>query len=666
MKYICLCVCLVVGALFFSYENCAAQIDCEDYAVLVTATVDTLTPAVTLKWDVNPLATGYTILRKTKTDATWEKTLATLSSTTQQYIDNDVTVDSAYEYGVVRSMDTTWVSSDGYIYVSVKLHPAEYRGAVILLVDTTYSDSFSTGLTRLKFDLIGDGWTVIRHDVSPNDSVITIRNIIKTDYFADTANVNTIFVFGHVPVPYSGDIYPDGHTNHIGAWPADGVYADVYGVYTDNAVDDVSASYTANWNVPGDGKYDQSIFANNGTVGLVKLQIGRVDLSNMDSFTLTEPALLKQYLNKDHAFRQKQFTATRQSIISDNFGVFLPPDNEAFASCGWRNFAPLLGSNTIKADTANGYFPSLNPQSCLWAYGCGPGWPNGSDGVGTTGSFNRDTVNTVFTMLFGSWFGDWNMAGDFLRAPLASQPMALSSCWAGRPNWTSHFMGSGETLGFCARWSQNNIGTYYTGFGASMVHIALMGDPTLTMNIVAPASNPQISLSGSNKIVSLSWNHSPDTIRGYYIYRSPILNGKYTRIASLAPNDTLYTDSMPLAGNDYYMVRALKLINSPSGYYFNLSEGVFDSVTNVVSGIEQLTVNSNRLSVYPNPSGGRITIASTKTIDEVKVTNVLGQLIYEAQPKQTYFNLELNDDGLYFVTVTEGNETTTGKVVVSK
>ena len=34
--------------------------------------------------------------------------------------------------------------------------------------------------------------------------------------------MSTIFLFGDIAVPYSGDINPDAHPDHKGAWPADG------------------------------------------------------------------------------------------------------------------------------------------------------------------------------------------------------------------------------------------------------------------------------------------------------------------------------------------------------------------------------------------------------------------------------------------------------------
>jgi hypothetical protein len=45
---------------------------------------------------------------------------------------------------------------------------------------------------------------------------------------------------------------------------------------------------------------------------------------------------------------------------------------------------------------------------------------------------------------------------------------------------------------------------------------------------------------------------------------------------------------------------------------------------------------------------------------------VLGQLIYESQPKLNEMTFELKTAGIYFVTVTSDNETTTRKVVVDR
>ena len=40
-------------------------------------------------------------------------------------------------------------------------------------------------LARLKQDLVGDGWLVLRHDVAQTATVLSIKSLIQADYLAD-------------------------------------------------------------------------------------------------------------------------------------------------------------------------------------------------------------------------------------------------------------------------------------------------------------------------------------------------------------------------------------------------------------------------------------------------------------------------------------------------
>lgn len=207
---------------------------------------------------------------------------------------------------------------------------------------------------------------------------------------------------GNIKVPYSGDINPDGHPDHLGAWPADGYYADMDGIWTDVSVNDIVASDPRNRNIPGDGKFDQSLIPTN-----LELQIGRVDLSNMPAFASSEQQLLKNYLDKDHDYRNKIFTAVHRGLIDDNFGFF---GGEAFAASGYKNLAPLVGSGNV---TANDYITTTTGNSYLWVYGCGGGSYTSAGGIGTTADFAASNTEGVFSMLFGSYFGDWDSQNNF-------------------------------------------------------------------------------------------------------------------------------------------------------------------------------------------------------------------------------------------------------------
>jgi hypothetical protein len=591
-KHIFVLAVLFLSAIFVT-KNCFA-VQTKDYAVQISATVQTSPAKITLNWvqDTSGVPTNYTVSRKLKNETSWN-ILATLSGATLSYDDNNVSSGNTYEYKIMRAMSDH--SGYGYIYVGVDAPLVESRGKVILLVDNSFSSSLSNELEVLKQDLIGDGWQVIRHNVSRTDTVPNIKNIIKADYNADPSNVKSVFLFGHVPVPYSGDLCPDGHSNHCGAWPADVYYGDMDGNWTDTYINDSNASDARNKNIPGDGKFDNSVLPSN-----VELEVGRVDLSNFTSLVgnPTELDLLRQYLAKDHAFRRKVINPERRGLIGDNFGVF---SGEAFAASGWRNFSSFFGPANVSTAASGVWIPTLKDNSYLWAYGCGGGSYTSAGGIGTTTDLVSNDVKAVFTMLFGSYFGDWDSANNFLRSPLATSSYGLTSAWAGRPDWYFHHMALGETVGYNTMLTQNNSGIPYEDYYSSSrryVHIALMGDPTLRMHVVAPVSNIAGSRNANN--INLSWTASSDSVAGYYVYRAANSTGPYSRISGSLVNGTSYTDANVPSGDFTYMVRAVKKESTASGSYFNASGGTFLSPSQITmpnadinqdSKIDQLDFN---------------------------------------------------------------------------
>ncbi|MDB6026835.1 MAG: hypothetical protein JWM68_3058 [Verrucomicrobiales bacterium] len=535
------------------------------YAVQVSATVQASPAQITLTWPVDSNAQSYTVYRKAPTASSWSQ-IASLAGNASTYNDTSVTAGQTYEYQV--SSSTAWnYSGYGYVLSGVNAPLVENRGKVLLIVDSTYASDLTSELSRLQQDLVGDGWTVVRKDVSRTDSPQNIKNLIKSEYNADSQNVKSVFLFGHVPVPYSGNFNPDGHPDHQGAWPADAYYADVDGNWTDNSTYSGGATRSQNKNAPGDGKFDQSDLPSN-----VDLEIGRVDLANMTAIANTtgqsERDLLRQYLNKDHNFRHTLIAAQRRGLICDNFGE---KDGEAFSASGYRAFSAMFGANNVNLVGQDQFFPTLGSQDYLWSYGCGGGSYTTCYGVGATEDFGRTDMKSVFTMQFGSYFGDWDAESNFLRGALASKTYGLAAVWAGRPHWFVHQMALGETIGACAKRSQNNGSTYSKqNYGSRGVHVALMGDPTLRMHPVAPPAN--VTLNGN----TVSWTGSSDsTVQGYHVYRATSATGPFTRVTSSPVTSTSFNDSTATAGTYTYMVRAIKLERSGSGTYNNASQGIF-------------------------------------------------------------------------------------------
>ncbi|MCE3229086.1 MAG: hypothetical protein K0S32_3637 [Bacteroidetes bacterium] len=557
---------LLFSTLSFSQSS-------QDCSVMLSATVQNSPAQITIGWPTNGTSTQYTIFRKLKSATTWGVALSTVSGTTTSYLDNTVSTGISYEYKVQRTGST--YTGYGYLNSGIEVPAIESRGKLILMVDSTFNVSLATELKRLEDDLEGDGWTVIRHDVLRTGSVTHVKSIVVNDYNNDPVNTKAMFIFGHVPVPYSGNLNPDGHPDHLGAWPTDAYYADVNGSWTDVSVNSTTASPARTQNVPGDGKFDQSVIPSQ-----TELQVGRVDLANMTSFTLTETQLMKNYLDKDHDYRKKIFTVEKKGVVDDNFGYM---SGEAFAASGYGNLSAMVGNtNVVTAD----YFASMGTAttSYQWSYGTGGGTYVSAGGIGNTTNFAAANLQGVFTMLFGSYFGDWDITNNFLRAPLA-QGKILTNVWSGRPHWYFHHMGLGENIGYATTLIQNyQSALYYPniyGIHGGWIHNGgLMGDPTLRNDIVAPVSNVVAQKNGFN--CDVSWSASTQTnVLGYNIYRKDPVNTDYTKINSSLITGTTYTDVCLLTGGiNKYMVRALVLENVPSGTYYNMSEGIADTAMN--------------------------------------------------------------------------------------
>jgi hypothetical protein len=385
--------------------------------------------------------------------------------------------------------------------------------------------------------------------------------------------VQSVFLFGHVPVVMSGDINYDSHGAR--PLPADGFYGDM----------------TGDWALEQDPSNRPSFFP-----APIELMVGRVDFFDMPGIGAPTPwpnetELLRRYLNKDHAWRHKQVTVPRRALMANRVGDFY---GQAYAATGYRNFEPFVGpGNIVEADISDSALPEnrwislASSNAWLWSYGCGGGQDAVISELGTHDQYNdvwsTDIVGqdakVVFSMFFGSHFGDWTRTDNIMRAALATPTLGLTACIAGIPHWFCHHMALGEPIGYAARLTMNNTSQYQNQSNAlpRAVFINLLGDPTLRMEAVAPPSAS--SASASNGMPTLTWSPSLDSVVGYYVYRSQNPNGPFLRITASPVSSNSYTDpGAPSGSVVYYMVRAVALVTNPSGSYFNASQGVFVQV----------------------------------------------------------------------------------------
>src|SRR5436190_1208074 len=155
------------------------------YAVQISSTVQTTPSRITLSWEIDPYgANTYTIYRKAKSDTDWGTPIATLSGSASNYTDTAVSIGTDYEYQIVKAA-TLGYTGYGYIYSGINVPPIEQRGTVVLVVATNSTTGLDAELVRLQSDLVGDGWQVLREDVSSNDTPDSVHARILSDYSAD-------------------------------------------------------------------------------------------------------------------------------------------------------------------------------------------------------------------------------------------------------------------------------------------------------------------------------------------------------------------------------------------------------------------------------------------------------------------------------------------------
>lgn len=659
---------ILITTLVLLVKSVIAQVAKEQ---VVRVNVNIENGKINLNWPAENYVGNFSIYKKLsyKEDNWGTEPIAVLDGSTSRFTDNSSVSGERYEYLIVKSRGTT-TDALGYICAGNNAEEINSFGGIILLIDSTYIFPLNGEVQRLVIDLQREGWRVITIYAGRNEKPADIKNRIATLKLADQ-QIQVLLLLGNIPVPYSGFYStngdappPDGHVegsgNHTGAWPADVYYGILENVFTDNTVNCTTGAQLRNHNVPNDGKFDQTKLPT-----IAVLEVGRIDLTNLPAFTKNDIELTRDYLNRNHAWRNGEWNVVERGLVDNNFTSL------NLASTGYANFTAILGRDSVYDN--RDYFASQKSGSYLFSYGCGAGSYTSCNGIGNTINFTNDSFENVFTILAGSYFGDWDNTNNFLRAPLASS--SLGSFWGGIPKWYIHHMGVGERIGKGIKISQNNTGFYFTGgfnMSQNSMHIAYMGDPTLKIrNLPAVESLKALS---SNNFVYLNWNRIVNN--NYAIYRFDTLNRIFSRIHDEPINDTFFVDSFNHSSGTYvYAVKCIKLETTGSGTYYNTGGAAYANVDHVNS---IFTINGSKppLRVYPNPASDQIRIlfdskSNSTSIYRATIYDMYGKAIthFQILPKynrEASIDISQLADGIYVCEIVVDGETYTQKVVVSK
>jgi hypothetical protein len=102
--------------------------------------------------------------------------------------------------------------------------------------------------------------------------------------------------------------------------------------------------------------------------------------------------------------------------------------------------------------------------------------------------------------------------------------------------------------------------------------IALLGDPTLHLQVTAPPSNLRLESEDDQR--TLFWRPSPVPGARYYVLGAPDWDSQFK---NLTPDGLSKTEFKVEIGAEkaLYQVRAAALVTTGSGSFTNLSQGIF-------------------------------------------------------------------------------------------
>ena len=543
------------------------------------------------------------------------------------YQDSTVTPGIAYDY---RIWDTEATDFSGlnkivlqqHINAAIDLPPMHTRGKVILLVEDSISTPLASEISLFKSNLVGDGWEISSHQVSRqndenlalnNSSINVIKGLIDLDIEATKTNV--VLILGHVPVPMSGFHAADGHDNqpqnrpdHRGAWTADAFYGSTnLNHWTDvgpTVIDNLDSPQNSNF--PGDGKFDQDRLPQPFGVA-----VGRIDFARMDSFTnapylpgypnntprSVEIELLRQYIKKNDRYRKGELKFENRMAAFRGFGQNRDSATGLYNALNLS--ANLFGLDDQRTINTRGYSSSVPYLFSFYEMnsfntGTGLAWEhlNASQTYSYRTTDLSDPNNEPplgFHLLYGSYFGDWNLKVDnWLKAVLATPNAGLAALYYFPDKWRLERMGLGAPI--ASGMAEFNDTTKYINYGifpngaivpfynevlAPPRMLSILGDPTLRAHILPPPHSPIAT--GQGRSVRLTWEAPSVSDVAYHVYRSTNgLDGPFTRISNFATvTETEFLDNFAPTGPKTYSIRAAKRHVSGSGSYINLSQAAF-------------------------------------------------------------------------------------------
>lgn len=594
---------------------------------------------------------------------TWSSVASNINAGTGHWVDTNVTLGEVWEYQVKRQ--STWVfagttyDATGYTLGALLNDNATYKGQLILLVANDVPVNLATKYIRLQRELTNEGWFVNELVVpratnwDSGNQVVEIKNQIQTLYNNAPSNdkPKAIFILGHVPMPRCGSsnvVAPDDHSQNTGARGCDGYYADLDGVYTDTATYNPSGlSSTLALNLPNDFKWDQDFFPSD-----VEMAFGRIDFANITEVTTPEFTLMERYLDRLSNYKN----VNDGFYMGENSAFYFGYNNSNDGS--YRSLLSISKPQNVFQKTDNS-----NPNQ--WVQNNGP-FKIYMQNITTPSISDWETFGmnaTVYSSDQSYWgFGDVPQPSGVysrIRLLLGLESKCLIALWTTTGLNIFHQACNGQTVGQAMKDIINHNATnqylekppqqYDTQDWWNRTHFEIWGDPTISLFQVKPISN--LTLTAIDGTAVLQWSASTDpAILGYHIYESTSEFGIYQRISATPITDTSF-QLTTYNGTHWYMVRAIKVMESGCGKFIQPSMGI--SIQQDLALSTAVNEKDLALVVIPNPASQNLYIKSETLLNEIEVFNSLGQLIVNTQTSafEAIIDVKNWQNGVYYLII---------------
>ena len=138
------------------------------------------------------------------------------------------------------------------------------------------------------------------------------------------------------------------------------------------------------------------------------------------------------------------------------------------------------------------------------------------------------------------------------------------------------------------------------------------------------------------------------------MYRSQKYTGEYGEpINSQLIEENSFTDLQPFGGTNHYLIKAVKITETGSGSYTNMSLGLSDSITNIkASNSSKAHITKSEITVYPTLVHNQIFIQQ-KNAQPVRysIQNSLGMSIKKGTilSRKESLDVQALESGVYYL-----------------